>query len=61
VLFYVREGPAEIEGNTLRFTAIPPRAKFPLRVAVVAWQLGRDVPPASSDAAPVERTFAIVR
>jgi hypothetical protein len=61
VLFYVREGPAEIEGNTLRFTAIPPRAKFPLRVAVVAWQLGRDAPPALSDAAPVERTFAIVR
>ena len=40
VYFYVREGPAEILGDTLRFTRIPPRAKFPVKVAVVAWQLG---------------------
>ena len=28
VYFYVREGPAEIEGDTLHFTPIPPRAKL---------------------------------
>ena len=45
VYYYVREGPAEIEGHgegaVLKFTAIPVRAKFPLAVTVVAWQWGR--------------------
>jgi hypothetical protein len=60
VYFYVREGPAEIEGDTLRLTAIPPRAKFPLKVTVVAWQWGRSLEPKLKTAAPVERTFAII-
>jgi hypothetical protein len=61
VQFYVREGPAEIEGDTLKFTAIPPRAKFPVKVTVVAWQWGRNIEPKLKSAAPVERMFAIVK
>lgn len=55
--FFVREGPAEIDGNTLKFTAIPPRAKFPVKVTVVAWQHGRagDI----KSAEPVTREFLI--
>lgn len=61
VYYYVREGPAEIEGNTLRFTAIPPRAKFPLRVTVVAWQWGRSIEPKLKTADPVERSFNLTK
>jgi hypothetical protein len=57
VRFFVREGPAEITGDTLRFTAVPPRAKFPLAVTVVAWELGRATEPRRQAATPVERTF----
>ncbi|MEZ0215702.1 MAG: hypothetical protein ACAH89_01065 [Rariglobus sp.] len=57
VSYYVLEGPAEIDGDTLRFTAIPPRAKFPVKITVVAWQWGRSSEPKIKTAAPVERTF----
>lgn len=59
VSYYVREGPAEIEGDTLKFTAIPPRAKFPVKVTVVAWQWGRSIDPKLKTAEPVEQTFEI--
>jgi hypothetical protein len=57
VSYYVLEGPAEIEGEKLRFTAIPPRAKFPLKITVVAWQFGRSVPPQVMTAERVERSL----
>jgi hypothetical protein len=60
VYYYVREGPAEIDADrTLRFTAIPPRAKFPITVTVVAWQWGRSIDPKLQSAAPVEQQFLI--
>lgn len=61
VFFYVREGPAVIDGKTLRLTAIPPRAKFPVKVNVVAWQWGRSADPKVMSAEPVERTILIAR
>jgi hypothetical protein len=61
VRYYVREGPAEIVGNTLRFTQLPPRSKLPLAVTVLAWQRGRRQVPSAQTAEPVERTFQIVR
>jgi hypothetical protein len=61
VHFYVREGPAEIDGDdTLRFTALPPRTKFPVKVTIVAWQWGRSIEPKLKSAMPVERTFQIL-
>jgi hypothetical protein len=60
VYYYVREGPAEIDGDELQFTRIPPRAKFPVKVTVVAWQLGRDGDPKLKTATPVEQTFEIL-
>ena len=59
VCFYVREGPAEVDDDTLRFAPIPPRAKFPVKVTVVAWQLGRATEPMLKAAAPAERTFLL--
>ena len=61
IYYYVREGPAEVDGNILKFTAIPPRAKFPLKVTVVAWQYGRTVEPKLQSAKPVEQTFLITK
>ncbi len=61
VYYYVREGPADIDGDTLRFTTIPPRAKFPVKVTVVAWQYGRTSEPRLKTAMPVERVFEIVK
>ncbi len=61
VSYYVREGPAEIDGDTVTFTPIPPRAKFPVKVTVVAWQWGRSSDPQLKTAAPVERTFDLIK
>lgn len=58
VSYYVLEGPAEIDGDTLRFTAIPPRAKFPIKVTVVAWQWGLSAK--MKTAVPVERSLLLV-
>lgn len=59
VSYYVKEGPAEIEGNKLVFTKIPPRAKFPVKVTVVAWQYGEKDKVQSAEA--VERNFYIIK
>ena len=59
VRYYVKEGPAEVEGTNLRLTRIPPRAKFPVKVTVVAWQYG--LAGRVQTAEPVERSFYIVR
>lgn len=59
VYYYVREGPAEVVGDTLKFTPIPPRAKFPLKVSVVAWQHG--LPGKLKTATPVMREFLLTR
>jgi len=61
VHYYVLEGPAWVEGDTLRFTRMPPRSRYPVRVTVVAWQYGRGVPPKLQTAAPVMRSFLILR
>jgi hypothetical protein len=61
VYYYIREGPAETDGDTLRFAKIPPRAKFPVKVTVVAWQLGSADDPKLKTAAPVEREFFLTK
>lgn len=61
VHYLVREGPAELDGDTLRILAVPPRAKFPVKITVIAWQYGRSIEPKLQTAAPVERSFYITR
>jgi hypothetical protein len=62
VRYFVREGPAEVsDDGTLTITSIPPRAKFPVKVTVVAWQWGRSIEPKFKTAEPVERTFYVTR
>jgi hypothetical protein len=61
VYYYVREGPAEIRDEVLKFTKIPPRAKFPVKVTVVAWQYGRTIEPKLKSAEPVVQEFFITK
>jgi hypothetical protein len=60
VHFFVREGPATIEGGTLKLQTLPPRAKFPVAVTIVAWQWGRASDPMIKSADAIEQTFSIV-
>jgi hypothetical protein len=60
VHYVVREGPAEVAGDGLHFTPIPPRTKFPVKVTVIAWQYGRSSEPRLQSAQPIKRTFNIV-
>ena len=60
VYYYVREGPAEIsDDGLLTFTPIPPRAKFPVKVTVVAWQWGRSGSNGIQSAKPMTNQFSI--
>ena len=61
VQFFVWAGPAEIHGDRLVFTAIPPRSKMPMTVTVAAWQWGRASEPAVQTAEIVERSFQVCR
>jgi hypothetical protein len=61
VAYYVDSGPADVDGDLLRFTPIPPRSKYPLTVRVVAWQWGRSSTPAVKSADPVVVTFRILK
>lgn len=59
VEFYVVSGPAVIIGNTLHFTKIPVRSKYPVKVTVVAYQWGRIIPPFYQSAASITKVFYI--
>lgn len=61
VYFFVKEGPATVKGHTLKFSKIPLRANYPVKVTIVAWQWGRGTEPKVKTAEPVERSFFITR
>jgi hypothetical protein len=58
--YYVREGPAFVRDGVLHLTRLPPRAKLPLKITVVAWQFGRGAPSPLRAAEPVERSFFLL-
>lgn len=57
--FYVKSGPAYIENGKLYFTKIPPKAKLPVAVTVIAWQYGKSGEEKVQSAKPVERIFFV--
>ena len=61
VRFFVRSGPAKIVGDELLLLPLPPRARLPLEVSVVGWQLGRGGADPVAAAPVVERGFALKR
>jgi hypothetical protein len=61
VNFYIKSGPAYIEGNMLRLTAIPLRARLPVKVIIVAYQFGRVGEPAYQSAEPIEQILNVIK
>ena len=61
VAYHVAYGPAVISDGKLRIAEVPARAKFPIRVGVVAYQFGSGIEPRVQTAKPVERTLLIER
>jgi hypothetical protein len=57
--YYVREGPAFVRDGVLHPTPLPPRAKVPVKITVVAWQLGRGTAPKVRAAKTVEQFFLL--
>ena len=57
VSYYVKHGPAHIEGDMLVLHDAPPRTSFPLEVSVVAWQHG--IQGQVCSAKPVEQRILI--
>jgi len=61
VEFCAMQGPVEVIGDKLTFTPVPPRAKYPVKVTVVAWQWGRSIEPLFKSAEPVEQSLLLKR
>ena len=59
VRFFVREGPAEVINDEIVFTAIPKKARLPMRVTVTAWQWGKEG--SVQTAEPLTRTFLLTK
>ena len=59
--YYVSWGPAEIDGDRLKITEVPDRAKFPLEINVTAYQWGTATEPRIASAKPVTQTLHLTR
>jgi hypothetical protein len=59
VQYWVVSGPAKLDGDQLRLLPVPPRAKFPIRVTVAAFQWGRGIDPKIQSAGPEYTEFLI--
>ncbi|MGZ3754409.1 MAG: hypothetical protein ACXVAY_00590 [Mucilaginibacter sp.] len=59
VSYYVAYGPAIIQNNILVLTKIPRKSKYPIKVLVVAYQLGRRTEPSCQSAIPVAQHFNV--
>ena len=59
VRFFVRAGPGMVVDGKLLLTPIPPRARFPVALTVVAWQWGRAGDEPIQTAPTVERTLML--
>ena len=59
VRFAVESGPAVIRDGKLELAEVPVRARWPLRIAVVASQFGSAVAPLVQSAKPVELSIEV--
>jgi hypothetical protein len=59
--YYIISGPAYVENGIVKFTPVPLKSKYPVKVNIVAYQWGRMTGPLWQSATPVEQTFYISR
>jgi hypothetical protein len=57
--YYIAYGPAIVQNNKLILTNIPFKSKYPVKVLVVAYQLGYNIHPLYQSAIPVMQAFNI--
>jgi hypothetical protein len=61
VNYYIVAGPAIIEGDQLKFTPVPVKSRYPVKITVVAYQWGRMTAPLYQSAEPVIRSFYLIQ
>lgn len=61
VRFFVRSGPAKVVGDELVFLPVPVQTRWPVKVTVVAWQLGRGGAKPVRAAEMVEQSLLLTR
>lgn len=59
VSYYVAEGPALLNDGKLVICKIPPKAKYPVKIRVVAWQYGSTAGRKVQTAEPIEQTIFV--
>ncbi|QEC75174.1 alpha/beta hydrolase family protein [Mucilaginibacter ginsenosidivorax] len=59
--YYIISGPAYVKNSVIKFTPIPVKSKYPVKIKVVAYQWGRVTAPLYQSAEPVEQTFYVTR
>ena len=60
VQYYVVSGPVDVaDDGTATFLPVPPKAKYPLKVMIGAYQWGRGIEPKVASAEPVVKEFVI--
>lgn len=59
--YYIISGPAYVENSAIKFTPIPIKSKYPVKIKVVAYQWGSVTEPLYQSAEPVEQTFYVTR
>jgi hypothetical protein len=50
-----------VEDGIIKFTPVPAKSKFPVKVTIVAYQWGRTIEPLYQSAEPIEQTFYITK
>jgi hypothetical protein len=60
VYYEVDYGPVVVEGDTLKVSEVPVRARFPIECRITAYQLGRRIAPAIEPAEPTSATFRVL-
>ena len=61
IYYYVKDGPANVNGNVITLDNIPVKAIYPIKITIIAWQWGRGISPLVQTAMPVERVILITK
>jgi len=61
VVYYISSGPAYVENGIIKFTPVPIKSKYPVKVNIVAYQWGRTTGTLYQSAVSVEQIFYIYK
>ncbi|HEX3024235.1 MAG TPA: hypothetical protein VHP12_03405 [Chitinophagaceae bacterium] len=61
VQYYIKSGPAVIDGDKIIFTPVPVKSKYPVKITVTVWQYGTVTEPKIKSAEPVTQSFYLIK